>query len=116
MKGILVLIKGSNAVKHINYPFLLKSEQQSSYTVGIMHIFELFSLFSPKLNVCASIYVYKYMEIENSPPLSETQNKPPADLSRNSFWSCESLFSETVKVKVQKVVSFAFYHNYLFPL
>lgn len=64
----------------------------------------------------ASIYVYKYREIEDSPPLSETKNKPPADLSRNNLWSSKNLFSETVKVKVQKLVSFAFYHNYLFPL
>lgn len=76
---------------------------------------ELFSLLSPKLNVYASIYTYKYMEVESSLPLSETQYKPPGDLSRNNFsWSSKNLFSETVKV--QKSVSFAFYHNYLFPL
>lgn len=56
------------------------------------------------------------MEIENSLPLSETQNKPPADLSRNNFLSSKELFSGTVNVKVQKLDSFAFYHKYLSPL
>lgn len=56
------------------------------------------------------------MEIDNSLPLSETQNKPPADLSRNNFLSSKELFCETVEVKVRKLHSFAFYHKYLFPL
>lgn len=53
-------------------------------------------LLSPNLNVCAS--VYKYMEVETNPPLSETENKIPANFSSNSFswvwknlvcWNCQ---------------------------
>lgn len=59
----------------------------------IMHILDkLFSLLSPNLNLCASVYVYKCMEVEINPPPSESENELPADFSSNNFsWGSKKL-------------------------
>lgn len=57
-----------------------------------MHKFDKLLLFSTNLNACVSIYMYKYMKVETNPPLSETENKPPAGFSSSNFsWGSKIL-------------------------